>query len=280
MAILGSPYISVDKLATSNSMPTISGTAIFNRFDALGNPDEAIEIILNYRPYYLFEGQLGLSKSGLGDVYNWNLQLDAPLYPGTYDVEANIYRVADDQIIASDDTINELIILDPYRQYGSNPIPPKKSLAQKAAVVAGLMNSLSNMFGNSGVGGPSPSIHPVQDDQASSPLVGRGNEERSEDTMVKSKDQVVDTAPVPAPKHNFTVTDSAAASESTVEKDIEIPSMDNANTELGDANKAQQDDNAAQDKPLTVDQMVDQAKSEGRTVTVIDADGNVTYERL
>jgi hypothetical protein len=278
MAILGSSYISVDKLATSNSMPTISGTAIFNRFDALGNPDEAIEIILNYRPYYLFEGQLGLSKSGLGDVYNWKLHVDAPLYPGTYDVEANIYRVADDQIIASDDTINELIILDPYRQYGSNPIPPKKSLAQKAAVVAGLMNSLSNMFGNSGVGGPSPSIHPVQDDQASSPLVGRGNEERSEDTMVKSKDQVVDTAPVPAPKHNFTVTDAAAASEPTEEKDVESPNMDNANTELGDANKAQQDDNANQPKALTVDEMMAQAKSEGRKVTVIDADGNVTYE--
>ena len=273
------PSISVNKLTTANSMPTITGTAVFNRFDSLGNPDQAIEIILNYRPFYLFEGQLGLVETSTPDTYIWRLHVDAPLYPGTYDVEANIYNVADDQIVTSDRSFNEITILDPYRQYGNRPVAPaKKSLAQKAAVVAGLMNSLSNMFGNSGVGGPSPAVHPVQDDQASSPLVGRGNEERSEDPRVKSKEQIVDTAPLPPPKHNFTVTDAAAATEPTAEKDVETPTMDNANTELGDANKAQQDDNANQPKAMTVDEMMAQAKSEGRKVTVIDADGNVTYE--
>jgi hypothetical protein len=274
-----SPFISVNKQTTSNTMPTITGKAVFNRFDSLGNPDQAIEIILNYRPFYLFEGQLGLVETSVPDTYIWRLHVDAPLYPGTYDVEANIYSVADDQILATNNSSRELTILDPYRQYGNRPVAPQtKSLAQKAAVVAGLMNSLSNMFGSGGVGGPSPSVHPVQDDQASSPLVGRGNEERSEDPRVKSKEQVVDTAPLPPPKHNFTVTDAAAATEPTAEKDVETPSMDNANTELGDANKAQQDDNANQPKAMSVDEMMAQAKSEGRTVTVIDADGNVTYE--
>lgn len=275
------PYITVNKMATSNTMPTITGTAIFNRFDSLGNPDQTLEIILNYRPFYLFEGNLGIVSTTTPNVYTWKLHVDAPLYPGTYDVEANIYRVVDDEILATNNSSRELTILDPYRQYGNTPVAPQtKSLAQKAATVAGLMNSLSSMFGNGGVGGPSPAVHPVQDDQASSPLVGRGNEERSEDPRVKSKEQIVDKAPLPPAKHNFTVTDAAAASEPTVEKDVETPSMDNANTELGDAKAAQQDDNAAKDKPLTVDQMVDQAKSEGRTVTVIDADGKVTYESL
>jgi hypothetical protein len=273
------PYISVNKMATSNSMPTITGTAIFNRFDSLGQPDQALEIILNYKPYYLFEGNLGISITNNPNVYIWRLHVDTPLYPGTYDVEANIYRVADDEIIATNNSAKELTILDPYRQYGNRPVAPAKpSLAQKAAVVAGLMNSLSGMFGNGGVGGPSPAVHPVQDDQASSPLVGRGNEERSEDPRVKSKDQVVDTAPLPPPKHNFTVTDAAAATEPTAEKDVETPSMDNANTELGDANKAQQDDNANQPKARSVDELMAEANAEGRKVTVIDADGKVTYE--
>ena len=57
------PYIIVNKLTTANSMPTISGTAVLNRFDSFGNPDQALEVILNYRPYYLFEGNLGLSNT-------------------------------------------------------------------------------------------------------------------------------------------------------------------------------------------------------------------------
>jgi hypothetical protein len=273
------PYIKVNKLTTANSMPMITGTAVFNRFDSLGNPDQAIEVILNYRPFYLFEGNLGLVETSTPDTYIWRLHVDAPLYPGTYDVEANIYSVADDQILATNNSAKELTILDPYRQYGNAPVAsPTKSLAQKAAVVAGLMDSLTNMFGNSGVGGPSPSVHPVQDDQASSPLVGRGNEERSEDTMVKSKDTVKDRAPVPDKKSNFTSTDPAAVDEPAEKKDVETPSMENANTELADANKAQQDDNANQPKALTVDEMMAQAHSEGRKVTVIDADGKVTYE--
>jgi hypothetical protein len=247
------PFISVNKLTTANTMPTITGKAVFNRFDSLGNPDQAIEIILNYRPFYLFEGQLGLVETSIPDTYIWRLHVDAPLYPGTYSVEANIYSVADDQILVSDNSVNELTILDPYRQYGNTPVAPKnKSIAQKAAVVAGLMNSLSNMFGNSGVGGPSPAIHPVQDDQASSPLIGRGNEERSEDPRVKSKDQVVDKAPLPPPKHNFNVTDAAAATESQNSVDWELASLDNAQSELGDAANLQDDTKNIIDQQNTI----------------------------
>jgi hypothetical protein len=276
---MATPYIKVNKLTTANSMPMITGTAVFNRFDSLGNPDQALEVILNYRPFYLFEGNLGLVETSTPDTYIWRLHVDSPLYPGTYNVEANIYSVADDQILATNNSAKELTILDPYRQYGNTLVAPKtKSLAQKAAVVAGLMDSLSNMFGNSGVGGPSPAVHPVQDDQASSPLVGRGNEERSEDTMVKSKDTVKDRAPVPNKKSNFTSTDPAAADEPAEKKDVETPSMENANTELADANKAQQDDNANQPKGRSVDELMAEANAEGRKVTVIDADGKVTYE--
>jgi hypothetical protein len=244
------PYIDVNRLSTANSMPTISGTAVFNRFDSLGNPDQAIEVILNYRPYYLFEGNLGLVNTDIPGVYVWRLHVDSPLYPGTYDVEANIYSVNTDQILASDNSVNELTILNPQRRYGGQPAPAaNKSLAQKAAVVAGLMNSLSNMFGNSGVGGPSPAVHPVQDDQASSPLVGRGNEERSEDTMVKSKDTVKDKAYVPAKNHSFGATDPGSADEPPETKDVEATSMDQANSDLGDAKKEQEDANASQEKP-------------------------------
>ena len=243
-------FINVNKLTTANTMPIISGKAVFSRFDSLGNPDQSIEIILNYRPYYLFEGQLGLSETGIPNTYNWNLHIDAPLYPGTYDVEANIYNVKDDLIVASDDSVNEITILDPYRTYGGQPAPaPKKSLAQKAATVAALMNSLSNLFGNSGVGGASPSVHPVQDDQASSPLVSRGNEERSEDTMVKSKDKVVDEAPLPPPASNFDVTGDSGAKNGV---DWELASLDNAQSDLGEAAQLQDDTKNIIDQQNTI----------------------------
>ena len=243
-------FININKLATANTMPIISGKAAFSRFNSLGNPDQSIEIILNYRPYSLFEGQLGLSETGIPNTYNWNLHIDAPLYPGTYDVEANIYNVKDDLIVASDDSVNEITILDPYRTYGGQPAPaPKKSLAQKAATVAALMNSLSNLFGNSGVGGASPSVHPVQDDQASSPLVSRGNEERSEDTMVKSKDKVVDEAPLPPPASNFDVTGDSGAKNGV---DWELASLDNARSELGEAAQLQDDTKNIIDQQNTI----------------------------
>ena len=230
--------ITINPLRTQNTVPTISGTATFERFDTLGNPKEAIEIILNYRPFYLYEGNLGLEKTAVDGVYTWKLHVDSPLYPGTYDIEANIYNVNDDIIIAADDSKDELTILPVPRTY-VNGAPPK-SLAQKAATVAGLMNALNNMFSNSGVGGPSPSVHPTQDDQSSSSLAARGSEERSEDPRVKSKDKVVDEAPVPPPKHNFDSTDNGSGSQNGV--DWELASLDNARSELGDAQQQIQDD--------------------------------------
>ena len=235
------PKITVNKLSTSNTTPTITGKATFQRFDLDGKtPKEAIEIILNYNPYYLFEGNLGLEATAVNDEYIWKLHIDSPLYPGTYDVEANIYRVSDDLIIASDDTTNEITITSPPPQYINGAmVVPKKSLAQKAATVAALMGALQNLFGNSGVGGPSPAVHPTQDDQSSTSLASRGSEERAEDPRVKSKKQVVDEAPVPPPKHNFDSTDNSSGSQNGV--DWELASLDNARSELGDAANVQDD---------------------------------------
>jgi hypothetical protein len=246
-------FININKLATANTKPIISGKASFTRFNSLGNPDQSIEIILNYRPYYLFEGQLGLSETSIPGVYDWKLHIDAPLYPGTYDVEANIYNVADDLIVASDDSVNEVTILDPARLYGGQPAPaPKKSLAQKVATVAALMNALSNLFGNSGVGGASPSVHPVQDDQSSSSLVGRGNEEREEDLRVKSKDKVVDKAPLPPKKHNFDVTGEANAADPNDLGKMELGSLDDARKDLGEAAQLQDDTKNIIDQQNTI----------------------------
>ena len=229
--------ITVNRLTTSNTVPTISGTATFDRFDIYGNPKEAIEVILNYNPYYMFEGNLGIEPTPVAGTYTWKLHIDSPLYPGTYDVEANIYTVDDDMIVASDTTTNELTILSPPTTY-INGAPPK-SLAQKAATVSALMGALQNLFGNSGVGGPSPAVHPTQDDQSSTALASRGSEERSEDPRVKSKKQVVDEAPVPPPKHNFDSTDNSSGSQNGV--DWELASLDNARSELGDAANMQDD---------------------------------------
>jgi len=232
--------ITVDRLTTSNTVPTITGTATFDRFDLEGNPKEAIEIILNYNPYYMFEGNLGVEKSDIAGTYKWKLHVDSPLYPGIYDVEANVYTVADDMIIASDDTTDELTILAPPPTYiNGRYVVPKPTLAQKAATVAALMGALNNLFGNSGVGGPSPSVHPTQDDQASSSLAARGSEEREEDPRVKSKDKVVDEAPVPPPKHNFDSTDNSSGSQNGV--DWELATLDNARSELGDTANLQDD---------------------------------------
>lgn len=228
--------IKVKRLVTSNTVPTITGTATFDRYDLDGNPKEAIEIILNYRPYYMFEGNLGIKETSVKGTYDWSLHIDSPLYPGTYDVEANVYRVADDLIIASDDTVNEITITQPtVTQIAAQ----NKSLRQKAATVNMLMAALNGIFGNSGVGGPSPSVHPTQDDQSSSSLAARGAEEREEDPRVKSKDKVVDNAPLPPVKHNFDSTDAAAAPASGM--DWELSTLDNARSETGDAAQMQDD---------------------------------------
>ena len=236
--------ITVNSLTTQNTVPTITGTAKFDRFDNLGNPKEAIEVILNYRPFYLYEGNLGLDKTAIDGTYTWKLHVDSPLYPGTYDVEANVYTVADDIIIASDNTRNELTILPPPM---INGVVPQKSIAQKAATVAALMGALQNLFGNSGVGGPSPSIYPTQDDQSSSSLAARGSEERSEDPRVKSKKKVVDEAPVPPPKHNFESTDNGSVDSGQ----WELASLDKAREENGDAAAAQADSSNSGELPVT-----------------------------
>jgi hypothetical protein len=207
--------ITVRKLTTANNVPTITGFAAFTRFDDLGNPFEDLEIIINYNAYYLFEGNLGLENTAYPGLYKWKLHIDTPMFPGTYEVEANIYDINTDQTVDTDTSKNELTILPPvYNSKG----PTKTKLKQKAATVAALMGALEGLFGNGGVGGPSPSVHPTQDDQSSTSLVARGSKERKEDPRVKSKKQTVDEIPVPPEKHPFKATDPSGDTPLTPDK--------------------------------------------------------------
>lgn len=175
--------ITVKRLSTANNTPTITGTVEFERFDSLGNPKETIQIIINYNTYKLFENGLGIDETKTPIV--WKLQIDSPLFPATYDVEANVIDVVTKRILAADDTTDELIIQ-------STPITPgvqqpKMSIAQKVALVSGLMNSVNNLFGGKNGLTPLASVHPTNDDDSSTSLVGRGKEERPQDPRVKSQ---------------------------------------------------------------------------------------------
>jgi len=227
--------ITVNRLTTANTMPMITGFADFKRFDNLNQPLEDIEILINYNAYYLYEGNLGLESTPIADVYKWKLHIDAPLFPGTYEIQANIYDVATGNTITTDKTTNELTILPPLP--GKNG-PPQKSLKQKAATVAALMGALEGLFGSGGVGGPSPSVHPTLDDQSSTSLVARGSKERKEDPRVKSKKKTVDEIPVPPEKHPFKATDPAGDAPLPADK-MEPAKIEEAQSNLGDS-KAQQ----------------------------------------
>jgi hypothetical protein len=176
--------ITVNRLSTTNATPTITGTVEFERFDANKNPKETIQIVINYNTYKLFENGLGIDETKKPTV--WKLQIDSPLFPATYDVEANVVDVVTKRILASDDTVDELIIQAPFQATGQ-PAQPKMSIAQKVALIAGLMNSVNSLFGGQNGIGPLPSVHPTTDDDSSSSLVARGKEERPQDPRVKSQ---------------------------------------------------------------------------------------------
>jgi len=176
--------ITVNKLSTSNTMPTITGTVDFERITRIGNTTktQTINVIVNYNKYKLFDGNLGLDETKTPNV--WKLHFSSPLYPGTYDIEAQVIDVDSNLIIASDNTSDELTIL---RTYPTIPTNNNLSLLQKLALVQGLMNSLNRSFGgNSGIG-QNPSVHPAQDDQISTHLAANGAQERNEHPTVKSK---------------------------------------------------------------------------------------------
>lgn len=174
--------ITVKKLITTNTVPTIKGTVEFERFDANKNPKETIQVVVNFNTYKLFENGLGVDETKTPAV--WKLQINSPLFPGTYDVEANIIEVGTNRIVASDDTVDELTIQT--QQAATGFTPRKPTIAQKVATIAALLGAANSLFGGQSGISALPSVHPTDDDDSSTALVGRGKEERSQDPCVKS----------------------------------------------------------------------------------------------
>jgi hypothetical protein len=174
--------ITVNKLTTTNTVPTITGTVEFERFDANKNPKETIQVVLNFNTYRLFENGLGIDETKSPTV--WKLQIDSPLFPGTYDVEANVLEISSNRILASDDSVDELTIQTVQTATGATP--PKPTIAQKVATIAGLLGAVNSLFGGQNGISPLPSVHPTEDDDSSTSLAGRGKEERPQDPRVKS----------------------------------------------------------------------------------------------
>jgi hypothetical protein len=233
--------ITVKKLTTSNTTPTLTGTVDFQRFIMPGKAKESIEVYVNYVPYRLFEGNLGLDETKTPN--EWKLRFDTPLYPGTYNVEAIVYDIATNEILASDDTVNELIITAPTR---TSVAQQQYNLRQRYARLSLLMNSINLLFGGKNGLTPLPSVHPTLDDQSSTTLLAAGNEERSEDPRPTSdqKTKVKDAA-LPPGKHAFRATDGSDDAEDTY--DLTLGSSDQAQDLLGDVQKAQQETQALSD---------------------------------
>ena len=225
-------YITVTPLKTSNSMPILTGTVDFTRFDEKGIARETIEIEINYNVYKLFDGRLGIDEKVIPNV--WKLHFDTPLYQGVYDVEARVVDVKTRATITKDSTKGELTIeAIPYQI-----LEQQKNLTilQKVALVAGLMDSVGKMFGGqNGVGG-NPAVHPSLDDDSSTSLAGRSDQERGEDARVKDKEKraKATTAPVPPKKHPMKSTDSGAAAP-----DIEAPDSAQAKDALASITSAE-----------------------------------------
>jgi hypothetical protein len=194
--------ITVRPLSTSNTMPTITGTVDFERFDAYGKPKQTIQIYVNYNKYKLFDGNLGLDESVKPNV--WKLHFSSPLLVGSYDIVANVIDINSNLIVASDNTVEELritqlpVVTYSPQQPRSNPL----TILGKLALVQGLMNGLGQMFGGQNGIGDNPSVHPAQDDQISTHLGGRGAQERNEHPTVKDKEkrQKKMTVPYPVPR--------------------------------------------------------------------------------
>ena len=189
--------ITVKRLSTSNTVPTITGTVEMERFDASKNPKHTIHVYVNYNKYKLFDGNLGIDESVTPNI--WKLHFSTPLYPGTYDIEAQVVDVTTNTVVTSDETSNELIITRPpvvtYRTPTANPA----TILGKLALVNGLMAGLGKLFGGQNGIGDNPSVHPAQDDQGSTALHGRGANERDEDAREKDRKKRAKAMKVPFP---------------------------------------------------------------------------------
>jgi len=198
--------ISITPLSTSNTAPTLTGYVDFQRFSSLGGkPKETISVYVNYTKYTLFDGNLGLDETVTPN--KWKLHFSTKLYPGTYQVEAYVSDVVSNTIIASDVKETGITITQP------TPVQIKQqnpTLLEKVATVALLMASLDKLFGGKNGISPVPSVHPTLNDDASTSLVGRGNEEAAEDTSRKSKDKTIRKGNVnPNPVENKAVDPTA-----------------------------------------------------------------------
>ena len=190
--------ITVKQLSTSNTMPMITGTVEFERFDTLRKPKHTINVYVNYNKYTLFDGNLGLDESVKPNI--WKLHFSSPLYPGTYDVEAQVVDVTTNTVVVSDNTINELTITSPPVITYSRPSADPLTILGKLALVNGLMAGLGKLFGGQNGIGQNPSVHPAQDDQASTALHGRGANERDNDARERDRNKRKMTVPYPVPR--------------------------------------------------------------------------------
>jgi hypothetical protein len=233
-------FITVKRLSTSNTTPTLTGTVEFERFDSSGKPKESFEVYVNYVPYRLFEGNLGLDETKTPN--QWKLQFESKLFPGTYDVEATVFDVNTKQILASDDSKDELIIIAPPRG-----IPSDNSfkLRERYARLSLLMNSLNTLFGGSNGLTPLPSVHPTLDDQSTTALPAKGNQERAQDPRDKSKDKVrMKDVPLPPKKSDFFSTDPGSGTDAN-DMDWELASLDQARDAVGELDTSQSVEAAA-----------------------------------
>jgi len=194
-------FISVDPLSTTSQTPILTGKVKFER-----NKNQTIQITVNYVTYKLFGGNLGLDETVTPNV--WKLHFSSPLYPGKYDVEANIIDVQSNTIINSDNVYGELNVNFPPATSVQHK-QQSMTIPQKVMLVAGLLDAVSKIpggGGNSGVGG-NPSVHPNIDDDSSTDLCARADKERDEEVTVKDKDkrQEANKIPKPPKKHPFGV---------------------------------------------------------------------------
>lgn len=279
--------ITVNKLSTSNTTPTITGTVDFERFDAQGNPKQTIQVTVNYTVYKLFDGNLGLDESKKPNI--WKLQFDTPLYRNTtYNIDAQVIDIATNRVIAQDPTNNELVIA-PLNPVQTARQPENMNILQKMAAVNLLMNGLNSLFGGQQGFGRSASVHPVKDDDSSTGLAGRADEERKEDPTVKDlkRRQAADKIPLPPKRPAMLATSGdggepgfSGASGEILKDALEgnVPSQDDADRLLAEA-KQQQDAaarvaideqyeaNAAGEQAALERQLTDaEARTQGETI--------------
>jgi hypothetical protein len=230
-------FITVNRLSTSNTTPTVTGTVSLERFDSDGKPKHTIEVYANYGIYTLFDGNLGLDESVTPNV--WKLRFNQPLAAGSYSINAVVRNISDGAIVATDNTTNELSINAPTQlqiRQQSLTIP------QKLALVAGLLNGLSKSFGGqSGMGG-NPAVHPTQDDDSSTTLVGRGSEEGENDARRASNKKVAEKNKVSTPPQNHPMASVSpvpvGADDSDVPDDMEAPNSVGILTQMGEVEAA------------------------------------------